>query len=163
MFGVEGFLAFHNSDIYGDVAPQDKYMPATLWILGGTWLSLLIYEYYEYTLDLEFLKEYEYIINDACLFFENILIENENHELIISPSLSPENSYIKNNKVYNLSNGAQMDSQILRDLFSAAININKELKIKNKENLRYQLILEKLPKIKIGSDGRIMEWNQEYC
>ena len=162
MFGVEGFLAFHNSDIYGDVAPQDKYMPATLWMLGGAWVSLLIYEYYEYTLDLEFLKEYEYIINDACLFFENILIENNNHELIISPSLSPENSYIKDNKVYNLSNGAQMDSQILRDLFSAAININKELKIKNKENLRYQLILEKLPKIKIGTDGRIMEWNQEY-
>ena len=48
MFGVEGFVAFHNSDIYGDCAPQDKYMPATFWPLGGAWLSLMIYEYYLY-------------------------------------------------------------------------------------------------------------------
>lgn len=161
MFNSEGFVAFHNSDIYGDVAPQDKYMPATLWPLGGAWLALLIYEYYEYTNDINFLKEYEYIINDACLFFKSILIENDKHELIITPSLSPENSYVKNSKVYNLSNGAQMDSQILRDLFTKAIIINSKLKIKNKENLEYHEILNKLPKIKIGTDGRIMEWNEE--
>lgn len=162
MFGVEGFVAFHNSDIYGDCAPQDKYMPATFWPLGGAWLSLMIYEYYLYTNDIEFLKEYENILNDSALFFKNILIENEKKELVVVPSLSPENSYLYNNEKYNLSNGCTMDSEILRDLFNVTISVNNILNIKEEETKEYIKIVQKLPKIKIASNGTIMEWMNEY-
>ena len=40
MYGCRGFTAHHNTDIYGDTAPQDIYIPATYWPMGAAWLCL---------------------------------------------------------------------------------------------------------------------------
>ena len=40
MYGIEkGFVCHHNTDIWGDTAPQDLWMPSTLWVTGGAWLG----------------------------------------------------------------------------------------------------------------------------
>ncbi len=159
MYHTDGFVAFHNSDIYGDVAPQDKYLPATLWPFGGAWLAIKIYEYYEYTLDINFLKEYFYILEDACIFFkENLTLIDNEYRMI--PSLSPENSYVKNNEVLHLCKGATMDSEILYDLFSSYLKTIELLNIGDKYNIRN--IFNLLPKLKIGRYGQIVEWEQDY-
>ncbi|MBQ1340604.1 MAG: glycoside hydrolase family 95 protein, partial [Ruminococcus sp.] len=54
MYGIDkGFVCHHSTDIWGDTAPQDMWVPATLWPTGGAWMALHIFEHYEYTLDKE--------------------------------------------------------------------------------------------------------------
>ena len=38
MYGCRGFMAHHNTDLYGDCAPQDNWIPATIWTMGAAWL-----------------------------------------------------------------------------------------------------------------------------
>ena len=54
MYGCRGAVCHHNTDIYGDCAPQDVYMAATPWVMGGAWIALHLWDHYQYTLDLDF-------------------------------------------------------------------------------------------------------------
>ena len=92
MYHARGWVAHHNTDLWGDCAPQDTYIPATYWTLGAAWLSTHIWEHYAYTMDTDFLKEHFYLLRDACVFFLDHLIEDEKGRLVISPSTSPENT-----------------------------------------------------------------------
>ena len=55
MYGCRGTCAHHNTDIWGDCAPADYYVPSTLWPMGSLWLSLHIFEHYQYTHNQEFI------------------------------------------------------------------------------------------------------------
>ena len=68
MYGAKGFVAHHNTDLYGDCAPQDTCLSSTYWVMGAAWLCLHIMEHYEYTLDLEFLREHFDTMLDAAEF-----------------------------------------------------------------------------------------------
>lgn len=50
MYHVEGFCCHHNTDIWGDCAPQDYHTSSTIWPMGGAWLCLHIYEHYQLSL-----------------------------------------------------------------------------------------------------------------
>ena len=68
MYGIDGFCCHHNTDIWGDCAPQDNHVSSTLWPMGGAWFCLHLIEHYKYTKDREFLKEYYGILKDAVKF-----------------------------------------------------------------------------------------------
>lgn len=161
LYHVDGFVAHHNTDIYGDCYLQDHYLPATVWPLGAAWLSLFIYEAYEYTLDINILKKYSYILIDAARFILNVLIEDDG-KLILCPSLSPENTFYVNEDKIHVSKGCEMDSQIIRDLFNAAINISKLIKLDSNLIDKIAKALEKLPKTQISDEKTIKEWNHNY-
>ena len=160
MYNARGFVAFHNSDMYGDVAPQDKYLPATSWPLGGAWVSLKIYEHYLYTKNKEFLNNYFYILKDSVDFYKDILILDENNHYVISPTISPENSYYLDSKVCHLSKGCAMDTEILTDLFTAYIKSREVLNLG--VDKRAINILNNLMPLCVGKNGQIVEWNKDY-
>ena len=93
MYGCRGFVCHHNTDIWGDTAPQDLWMPATIWPMGAAWLCLHIFEHYQFTQDLEFLDQHYEAMREAALFFVDYLTENDEGELVTCPSVSPENTY----------------------------------------------------------------------
>lgn len=161
LYHCEGFVAHHNTDIYGDCYLQDHYLPATVWPLGGAWMSLFIYEAYEYSNDINILKEYSYILMDAARFIASNLIEY-NNEYIMCPSLSPENVFYVNNDKIHVSKGCEMDTQIIRDLFNAAINISNIIKVDNKLINKIKDILPKLPKTQLNDDNTIKEWYHNF-
>lgn len=165
MYGIDkGFVCHHNTDIWGDTAPQDSRISATVWQTGGAWLALHIFERYEYTLDIDFLREKYHIMKEAAEFFTVFLTENDKGQLVTCPSLSPENTYITADGAKgNLCMGPSMDSQIITALYNAVIKsaealggIDKELC----EVLKAQL--EKIPQPQIGKYGQIMEWAEDY-
>ena len=47
--GARGWVAHHNTDIWGDCAPQDTIASSTYWQMGAAWLCLHIFEHYRYT------------------------------------------------------------------------------------------------------------------
>lgn len=49
MYGCRGFMAHHNTDLYGDCAPQDNWIPATIWTMGAAWLCTHLWMHYSYT------------------------------------------------------------------------------------------------------------------
>lgn len=160
MYGARGFVCHHNTDIWGDCAPQDEWIPATIWPMGAAWLCLHIPLHYEYTGDIAFLREYYPILQECALFFEDTLVEGADGYWNVTPSVSPENTYIlPNGESGCVCQGAAMDSQILRELFTALITLGREL---GEDVARYETLLSKCRPNRLTSLGTVMEWDDEY-
>ncbi len=164
MYGVDkGFVCHHNTDIWGDTAPQDKWIPATLWPMSGAWLAIHVFEHFEYTGDTKFLKEKYHLLREAAEFFTDYLIENENGQLVTCPSVSPENTYMTDKGVKGcMCIGPSMDSQIITVLFNDVIKCTEILKTDEEFAEELKKILEKIPKPEIGKYGQIKEWAVDY-
>ncbi len=159
MYGARGWMAHHNTDIWGDCAPQDTLASSTYWQMGAAWLCLHILEHWRFTGDRDLLAEYIDCVKGAALFFEDTLIENEHGELVVSPTSSPENSYrLPDGATGNLCAGAAMDIQILHELFAGLLETDM---LTPDERRRYESILSRLHPVKVGADGRIMEWAEQ--
>lgn len=163
MYHAGGWVAHHNTDIWGDTAPQDTCLSATYWVMGAAWLCTHIWEHYEYTLDREFLASNLYLMKEACQFFLDYLIEDAKGRLVVSPTLSPENTYLlpQNGKAAHMCEGCAMDSQILIELFTGCIQACRILGDPDFAE-KLETALSKIPSPQIGSDGRILEWLDEY-
>ncbi|MCQ2589871.1 MAG: glycoside hydrolase family 95 protein [Treponema sp.] len=177
MYGCRGYVAHHNTDFWGDSAPQDAWLPGTYWVLGAAWLATHIYEHYEYTLDKSFLKKYYYLMHEACQFFVDFLqpgqskAEDGKPYLVINPTVSPENSYVtKAGQTGCFSQGCQMDNMILYHLFVSCLKANKYLKeealdkkgklYNKKDILDFEYVRDHLQKPQLNPDGSLMEWNE---
>lgn len=164
MYNCKGTVCHHNTDLWGDTAPQDKWMPATIWPMGLAWLCLNIYEYYKFTLDEEFLREKYDTMCEAAEFFTDYLKYDKHGRLVTSPSVSPENTYVTSTgEKGSICEGPSMDSQILYTLFSDIIESADIIKADNTEFVgKLKEIREKLPKPEIGKYGQIKEWAEDY-
>lgn len=166
MYGCRGFVAHHNTDIWGDTAPQDLWIPGSFWVMGGAWLCTHIWTHYEYTGDEAFLREMFPIMREAAQFFLDFCIEHEidgKTYLCTCPSVSPENTFIlPNGELGANSIGVTMDNQILRDLFGQCNRAAKVLGVSDELDGQIARARERLIPTRIGSDGRILEWCEEY-
>ncbi|MCL2269857.1 MAG: glycoside hydrolase family 95 protein [Treponema sp.] len=167
MYGCRGFTAHHNTDLWGDTAPRDYWLPGSYWVLGAAWLALHIWEHYEYTQDRNFLSKYFYLIKEACVFFLDFLIPgsktNEAGEpyLVVSPSVSPENSYLLNGTA-SLCAGCEMDNQILRKLFQSAVLAAEILNDQDTAIEQFRSTVGRIPAPTVSHNGSIGEWNEPY-
>lgn len=163
MYNCGGFVTHHNTDIWGDTAPQDRYIPATYWVMGGAWLALHMWEHYIYNpSDMDFLRRAYPILKSAAEFFVDFLVEH-NGMLVTCPSVSPENTYIlPSGESGCLCWGATMDSMILRDLFTAVAESAEKLGVDAEFAAKMIDMRDKLPKPSIGRHGQIMEWPADY-
>ena len=163
MYDCGGFVCHHNTDLWGDTAPQDLWMPGTQWPMGAAWLCLHIWEHYMFTKDKEFLKEKYGTIKEASEFFADFLIENKNGQLVTCPSVSPENTYLtESGQKGSLCIGPSMDSQIIYELFTAVIKASEILGIDFDYAEKLKSMRERLPKPEIGKYGQIKEWAIDY-
>lgn len=163
MYHCSGSVCHHNTDIWGDTAPQDKWLPGTLWPMGMAWLCLHIYEHYLFTGDKKFLEEKYDTMREAAEFFVDYLIEDEKGRLITSPSVSPENTYITKDGAYGtICQGPSMDSQILDCLFKAVSESADILDCDRAFAEKMREMRSRLPKPEIGKYGQIMEWAEDY-
>ncbi len=178
MYGCRGYVLHHNTDFWGDAAPQDAWLPGTYWTLGAAWIATHIWEHFEYTMDAVCLARYYYLMHEACQFFVDfltpcdLLAEDGNPFLVINPSLSPENSYVtKAGQVGAFCEGSEMDNMILEHLFTSVLKARSILgnNCKNKKGKSYnaqdfdsfRYVLNHLKKPELNSDGSLMEWNTE--
>jgi len=83
---------------------------------------------------------------------------------VIAPANSPENHFqMTNGQQASICMGSTMMQQLVRYLFGACIESSQILGVD--EDFRNELIAKRarLAPTQIGSDGRIMEWLQEYA
>jgi len=163
MYGCRGSAAHHNTDIWADTAPQDQYLPATYWPLGLAWLSLHLWERYLFARDDEFLERMYPMMQEAAVFLLDYMVELPTGELVTCPSVSPENEYrLPSGKTGVLCYGPSMDSQIIRELFSACLEAESRLKHDPEFAASVKQAIDKLPEPRIGRYGQLQEWLEDY-
>lgn len=163
MYGCQGFVAHHNTDLWGDTAPQDIYIPATFWVMGGAWLGTHIWNHYLYTKDKNFLTMMYPFLKESVQFFTDFLIEVDGC-FVTCPSVSPENTYIMEDGTSGcLTYGCTMDNEILYELFD---HFNKAAQVLKDPDTAFiekaDSYAKKIPTIQIGKHGQIMEWQKDY-
>lgn len=162
MYGCRGFVCHHNTDIHGDTAPQDMWIPGSYWVMGGAWLCTHLWTHFEYTRDIEFLKEFFPIMRECATFFLDFMVEHNGY-MVTCPSVSPENTFILNNgqmgsNIY----GVTMDNQILRDLFNQCNEAASILGVNDELDNQIRQLKEKLIPTTVGIKGNILEWPADY-
>ncbi|GMX63959.1 glycoside hydrolase family 95 protein [Paenibacillus elgii] len=164
VYGCGGFMAHHNTNLWGDTHVEGIPVSASIWPMGAAWLSLHLWEHYRFGLDRSFLADRAYpVMKEAAQFLLDYLLEDGQGRLLTGPSISPENKFVLRNGVTgNLCMAPAMDSQIAFTLFEACREAAAALGLD--EVFRQQLAeaMAKLPKPDIGRHGQIMEWLEDY-
>ncbi len=164
-YGCRGTVLHHLSDIYGFTTPADGIWG--VWPMGGAWLSFHMWEHFLFTGDKEFLREtaYDYI-HECALFFMDFLFEGPDGYLLSGPSMSPENDYypIKGNTdiTATIAFSPTMDIEIIGGTLRNYIATEKILGINEDDKKKAEETLKKLPPLKVGKNGCLMEWLEDY-
>jgi alpha-L-fucosidase 2 len=157
MYGAKGWVAHHNTDIWRITGMVDRPYSG-LWPMGSAWLSQHIWDRYAFTGDKKFLAEYYPVLKGASEFYLDVLQEEpKNKWLVIAPSNSPENTYIKGKRV-SIAAGVTMDNQLLFDLFSRS---QKAAEILNIDKAFVQTLINtraRLAPMQIGKHSQLQEW-----
>ncbi len=168
MFGCEGWCCGQNSDIWGSsdcVGTRSDYSPASwgLFIGGGGWLASHIWTHFEYTNDVEFLKEYYDVLRGSAKFFLSYLVKDDQSDYyIVCPSSSPENMYFHNGGRYAITKNATIDSTIARQIFGIIVKANAVLHCDDEFAKECEDMLGKIYPFKISKSGRLVEWYDDY-
>jgi hypothetical protein len=165
MYGCRGWAAHSNTDIWADTAPVDRWMPASIWPLGGAWLCYHIWEHYQFTRDEAFLRHMHPILRGCVEFLLDFLIEDSKGEyLTTSPSVSPENSFYDHKGQKGvLCEGSTIDIQIIDAIFSAFESCTETLNIEDTLLSAVQNARKSLPPMQISTGGYLQEWASDYA
>ncbi|MDF2958789.1 MAG: glycoside hydrolase family 95 protein [Paenibacillus sp.] len=164
VYGCSGFVAHHNTNLWGDTHVEGIPVSASIWPLGAAWLSLHLWEHYRFGLDQSFLAGRAYpVMKEAAIFLLDYMVEDEKGRLITGPSISPENKFILPNGVAgNVCMGPAMDLQIVRTLFLACMESAQILSCDDDFRDELSGALKRIPGLEIGQHGQVMEWLEDY-
>jgi alpha-L-fucosidase 2 len=159
MYGAGGWVAHHNTDLWRATAPIDGPQWG-MWPTGGAWLTLPLWDRYEYTGDRAYLRAIYPILKGAAQFFLDTLVEEPSQRrLVTSPSLSPENPHPFGS---SLVMGPTMDQQILRELFANVTRAAGVLGVDHDLQRTWMATRERLAPQRIGSAGQLQEWLDDW-
>lgn len=164
VYGCSGFVAHHTTDAWWWTSPIGN-VGYGMWPTGAAWCCQHLWEHYAFTGDRTFLADRAYpAMKEAAEFFLDYLVEDpKTGELVSGPSISPENRFrTPDGTVANVTMGPAMDQQIVYDLFSNCIEAGEILSIDSEFTRQVKAARGKLAGPKIGSDGRLLEWNHEF-
>lgn len=163
LYGARGFVSHHNVDIWRMSTPVGGSAAWSFWYCSGAWFTRHLYEYYEYTCDLDFLKNTAYpIILESAKFCVDILTEDKDGYLIACPSTSPENLFIdKDGNEVAISQTTTMTMSIIKDNLQNALRCAEILGDTDPFVDEIKDVLTRLLPFKIGKDGRLLEWYTE--
>ena len=117
MYGAKGWTMHHTTDVFGKTAVIDGVYWG-MFPLGGAWMTLPLWEHYEFTNDTASLRERAYPVMKGAAEFIRIPVEDKEGNLVTAPTYSPENSYIDpvSGKEFKLTYAPTMDNQIIREV-----------------------------------------------
>jgi alpha-L-fucosidase 2 len=165
VYGMNGIVAHYTTDVWHYTEPMGAIRYG-MWPMGIAWSCQNIWDHYQFGGDVEYLRAKSYpIMKEASEFCIDWLVKNPKTGFLVSgPSISPENSFKIPGGEGNASMvmGPTMDHMIIRDLLQNTIKASVILDTDKAFRKKMENTLEKLTPVKIGSDGRIMEWSEEF-
>lgn len=159
MYGARGWVCHHNTDLWRDTAPIDGPQWG-LWPTGGAWLSLHLWDRWDYGRDRAYLARIWPVIHGAALFFVDTLQRDpRTGALVTNPSISPENQHPFGAA---LCAGPAMDNQILRDLFDRVGEAARLLGREDETTAAMAAARARLAPDRIGKAGQLQEWAADW-
>ncbi len=167
-YGLRGWVAHHNSDIWRHAAPVGDYGNGdpvwASWFMAAPWLCAHLWEHYAYSGDIAYLRERAYpVMREAALFCLDWLQEREDGLLTTVPSTSPEHRFVgPDGKLAAVTHGATMDLTLIRELLTRCAAA-AEL-IGADEDLRgvWRQTASRLLPYRIGRWGQLQEWADDF-
>jgi alpha-L-fucosidase 2 len=163
-YNAGGWVAHHNTDLWRGTAPVDAARYG-MWPMGGTWLCLHIWEHYQFTGDVEFLKEYYPIMKGSAQFLMDIMTIEPKHKWLVIPfSMSPEQGFFTSDDAPEtfLSSTTTMNIGMIRDLFPHIIEAEKILNMDQEFGTKLAKAMQKIPLYQIGKDGLLQVWIEDW-
>lgn len=165
-YGADGWCCHAITTPWGFTSPGEHASWGAV-MTGGAWCCTHIWERYAFSGDKAVLEEYIDVLKGAAKFFLDFLVEDpKTGYLVTCPSNSPESHFydpITGNDSANCA-GPTMDNEIIRDIFTQTADA---LEIIGQGDDPLCGVLRescgKLPPIRIGKYGQIMEWMEEYA
>ncbi len=162
-YQMNGWVVHPVSNVWGYTAPGEM----ASWGLhsgGGAWISTHIFEHYAFTGDKAFLKRMYPVLEGSVLFYLDWLVEcPETGKLVSGPAVSPENTFIApDGSRSQISMGPTHDQQVIWQLFADYVHASQILGIEKELVNRVAKAQSGLAGSKVGSDGRLMEWPEEF-
>ena len=163
VYGSPGWTAHTVANVWGYAAPGQG-VGWGMFPTAGAWLASHLWSHYTYTQDKEFLKNKAYpILKKSALFLMDYMIEDPNNGFLMTgPSISPENSFKVDGREYSLSMTPTCDRVLVYEALESCIEASKILNIDPEFRQSMETAFTKLPPIKIGKDGTIQEWFEDY-
>jgi alpha-L-fucosidase 2 len=162
-YQMNGWVVHPVSNVWGYTSPGEM----ASWGLhsgGGAWISTHIFEHYAFTGDEAFLKRMYPVLEGSVLFYLDWLVEEpETGKLVSGPAVSPENTFIApDGSRSQISMGPTHDQQVIWQLFADYVHASRILGIEKELVDKVAKTQAKLVGSKVGSDGRLMEWAEEF-
>ena len=162
-YGADGWVAHMMTNPWHFTAPgEHPSWGATN--TGGAWLCQHLWRQYEYTKDVDYLKDVYPVMKGSAQFFHSMMIEEPTHHwLVTAPTSSPENAFYDadGHEVY-VCMGSTMDIQIVTDLYQ---NVIKASEILHKDKAFADILkedLQKFPPMQVSDSGYLQEWLEDY-
>ena len=154
-WGARGWAAGISANIFGFTAPLEgadmswNYNP-----MASSWLAIHLWDYYDYTRDVSFLRETAYPLMKGCaLFCEDFLWRKPDGTLTAAPSTSPEHGPVDE--------GTTFTHAVVREILLRCIEAAQTLSVDADKVAQWQKILDELAPYRIGRYGQLMEWSQD--
>jgi alpha-L-fucosidase 2 len=162
-YGARGWVAHILGNPWGFTSPGEQASWGSA-NSGSAWLCQHLWDHWLFTGDKDFLKWAHPILKGSAQFYCDLLIEEPKQQwLVTAPSNSPENAFLlADGRRANVCMGPAVDQQLLRSLFDACIESARILGIDTDFATALAAKRARLAPTRIGSDGRILEWLEEY-
>lgn len=149
-YGCRGYLVPVHASTRALHVHWNSEWPLIFWTAGAGWLAHFYHEYYDYTLDKEFLRHTAVPFYIETLLFYEDFYSIENNEIVLRPSYSAENG---------MGDTSTMDVAVIKETIH---NLTSALNILG-ESLpeKYTEMLSQLPEYLIDSEGVLKEWIDE--
>ncbi|MBE2213627.1 MAG: glycoside hydrolase N-terminal domain-containing protein [Opitutaceae bacterium] len=164
VYDARGAVAHYTTDVWLGTSTDGKPQWG-MWPFGHAWAARHFWEHYLYSGDRTFLETRAFpVLRDAALFIVDWLVEDpRTGRLVSGPSASPENTFFgSDGGRYAVSMGASMDQEIAWDALTNFLAAAREIGVQSPEVAEVERALARLALPGIGSDGRLMEWAEEF-
>ena len=162
-YHAEGWCVHPITNVWGFTAPGE-HPSWGMHVCAGAWMCEHLWDHYTFTLDQIYLERVYPILVESARFYLDWLVKDPvTGKLVSGPAASPENAFkAPDGSIGTISMGPSHDQEIIHELFS---NVLKAASVLHREEPLAQKIREALDNLAlpgIATDGRLMEWGQEF-
>ena len=159
----KGWVVHPITNVWGYTSPGE-YASWGMHTGVPAWICQHIGEHYRFTGDKDFLRKMYPVLKGAVEFYMDWLVTDPKTDKLVSgPAVSPENTFVApDGSQCQISMGPTHDQQTIWQLFDDFEMASEALQINDAFTQEVADAKGRLLETRIASDGRIMEWAQEF-
>jgi alpha-L-fucosidase 2 len=165
IYGARGWVAHHNTDLWRGAGPVDGDPVWFIFQTGGAWLCQHIWEHYQFTGDVDFLRRSYPTLRDAARYFLDTMIHEPKHNwLVDAPATNFENHFRKpSGETASVCMAPTADVQMIRQLLLNCIAAAQLLDIDPDFRAECEKAIAQLPPMQISPrTGHLQEWLDDW-